>query len=334
MKRILLCVLALVAQLTVCAMATQAAVPTFIPIQGELSDAQGLAIDEEVSVNFSLYPSEGGFNPVWSETQSVDVLAGRFMTYLGAVTPLSTQLVSEHHDLWIGIKVGADSAMERVPLGTVPFAAFAQYCGTVPSHTHAANELTGVVAAGQKCQIGQVVVGFDAQGQAICEPIPAGGGGASYSGEDFAVSGMSCPPGQVMTGISTFGMPVCMALPGNNGGGGNSLAGSGTAKKLAQFTDATTLGASVITQYNNKIGVNESFPSRTVEIKGDLEVTGDFYWGGNAFSSSSCLVVGGTSCSSACSKHSMSCYKAFRMDGDSDSTSCGQSGFKFCCCKN
>jgi len=315
--------------------AVRAEVPTFVPLQGELSDSAGSPLEQEVSINFTLYPSQAGQVPVWSETQTVNVLMGRFLVYLGSTVPLSTKLLSQEHDLWLSIKVGMDSPMERIPLGTVPFAAFAQYCGSVPSHSHGGEDLTGVVTAGQKCQIGEVVVGFDNQGKSICEPQAGGGnGGGNYSGEDFALSGKSCPPGQVMTGISAFGMPLCMSLPGNNNNGGGGLSGNGTAKKLAQFTNATTLGPSVITQYNNKIGINESFPSRTVEIKGDLEVTGDFYWGGNAFSSSSCLVIGSTSCSSACSKHQMSCYKAFRMDGESDSTSCGQSGFKFCCCKN
>lgn len=310
------------------------AVPTFVPLSGELTDPNGIAIDDEVSVNFTLYPSETAQVAVWSETQSIDVWAGRFVVYLGASESLSTELLAGEHDLWLSIKVGGDSPMKRIPLGTVPFAAFAQYCGTVPTHTHHATDLSGIVPAGQKCKVGEVVVGFDDQGSALCEPIVAGSlPGGEYGGEDFALSGQNCPMGQVMTGISTFGLPVCTALP-NTGGGGGGLTGSGTAKRVAQFTDATTLGPTIITQYNGKIGVNESYPSRTVEIKGDLEVTGDFYWGGNAFSTSSCLVVGSTSCSTACSKHKMSCYKAFRIDGDSVSTSCGQSGFKFCCCKN
>ena len=312
-----------------------ATVPTFVPLQGELNDSSGLPIDDEVSINFTLYPSQSAPSAVWSETQSVNVWEGRFMVYLGASVPLSTELLSQEHDLWLAIKVGMDPPMERIPLGTVPFAAFAQFCGSVPAHNHEVTDVSGVVSAGQKCQIGQVVVGFDAQGKSICEPLPGGGpGGTTYNGEDFALSGKTCPPGQVMTGISTFGLPVCVDLPTVNNGGGGGFSGRGTAEKLVQFKDATTLGPSVITQYNNKIGINESYPSRTVEIKGDLEVTGDFYWGGNAFSSSSCLVVGSTSCSSACSKHNMSCYKAFRIDDDSNSTSCGQSGFKFCCCKN
>ena len=312
-----------------------AAVPTFLPLQGELTDAAGESLDGPVTMSFSLYPSKTALAPVWTEMQVVDVEKGRFVVYLGTQAPLASELLSDHHDLWLSVTVENDSPMERVALGSVPFAAFAQYCGSAPDHSHGATDLAGVVAAGQKCQVGSVVVGFDGEGQAICEPIAGGGpGGGTYDGEDFAVSGTSCPPGQVMTGISTFGLPLCTDLPDANGGGNGGLSGGGSSKKLAQFTGPATLGDSIITQYNNKIGINESYPSRTVEIKGDLEVTGDFYWGGNNFTSSSCLVVGSTSCSSACSKHKMSCYKAMRIDEVSDSTSCGQSGFKFCCCKN
>ena len=100
------------------------------------------------------------------------------------------------------------------------------------------------------------------------------------------------------------------------------------------FTSSDTLDDSVITQSSSKkIGINTTNPGSTLEVKGDLEVSGDFLWGGNGFSTSSCVVMGGTSCSTACSKHGMSCYKAMAIDQDSDSTSCSQSGFKFCCCK-
>ena len=100
------------------------------------------------------------------------------------------------------------------------------------------------------------------------------------------------------------------------------------------FTSSDTLDDSVITQSTtNKIGINTTNPGSTLEVNGDLEVSGDFLWGGNGFSTSSCIVMGGTGCSTACSKHGMSCYKAMAIDKDSTSTSCSQTGFKFCCCK-
>ena len=100
------------------------------------------------------------------------------------------------------------------------------------------------------------------------------------------------------------------------------------------YATASTLKPSIVTESSNKIGINTTTPGRTLEVKGDLEVTGDFYWGGEKFSTSSCVVMGGSSCSTACSKHGMSCYKAIAIDKDNDSTSCSQSGFKLCCCKN
>ena len=157
---------------------------------------------------------------------------------------------------------------------------------------------------------------------------PTGGG--------YALSGQSCPFGQFVSGISAAGGLICEPAPSSGGGGagdGVGIQGSGTAKRIPVFKNSDTLEDSMITEYNNKIGINITNPGRTLEVKGDLEVSGDFYGGGEAFSSSSCIVMGGTSCSSACSKHGMSCYKAMAIDKDSDSTSCSQSGFKFCCCK-
>ena len=310
-------------------------VPTFLPVQAHLTDDVGVAIDGELTMNFSLYESATAPQALWSESRPVDVLAGNFTVYLGEVSPLSMALIADHHTLWLAVKVGADPAMARIPIGTVPFAAYAARAGQVPAHVHGPEELQGVALAGTKCAVGQVVTGFDAAGSPICEPVAVeGGGGATYSGDDFAVSGQSCPPGQMMTGIGPTGLILCAPYPQGNGGNNGGIGGSGQDGRLALFAGATVLESSMVTQYNNRIGINENFPSRTVEIKGDLEVTGDFYWGGNAFSTSSCLVVGGTSCSSACSKHKMSCYKAFAIDKDSDSTSCSQSGFKFCCCRN
>jgi hypothetical protein len=314
-----------------------ASVPTVLPVQGYLSDAQGTPLTSDVSFVFTLYEDPVTSVPLWTEHQTLAIASGHFTAYLGASKPLALALVADHHGLWLSISVNNDPPMDRVQLGTAPYAAYAEFCGQAPEHTHSSETLSGVALSGQKCQVGEVVTGFDNTGKAICEPMVSGNGGdgKTYTGADFALSGQSCPAGQMMTGISGSGLIICAPVPQNDGGGGQGgFSGTGQAKKIALFSSPDTLTSSIVTQYNNKIGINESFPSRTVEIKGDLEVTGDFYWGGNSFSTSSCLVVGGTSCSSACSKHKMSCYKAFRVDGESNGTSCGQSGFKFCCCRN
>ena len=315
-----------------------AEVPSVLPIQGVLTDKAGSPIDGEIAMTFSLYENATTPTALWSESRPVAVIEGHFTIYLGEISPLALAMIADHHGLWLSVAVGDDPAMPRIGLGTVPYAAYAERVGNLPPHTHGPAEVSGVALSGTKCAIGQVVTGFTASGTPICEPIPSGGGGGTtYSGADFALSGQSCAPGQMMTGIGPTGLIVCSPVPQNGGGGNNNgggISGSGKDGKIAVFEGVNALESSVITQYNNRIGINENYPARTVEINGDLEVTGDFYWGGNLFTTSSCLIVGGTSCSTACSKHKMSCYKAFAIDKDSDSTSCGQSGFKFCCCKN
>ena len=346
--------------------------PAIIPVQGALSSTEGTPVEGELSVQFSLYATASGPDtPLWSESQQLTFSQGLFTTYLGLVEPLNLGLFEDTGDLWLGIAIGSDPEMERVRLGSTPYAAYAEYCGHTPAHTHTVDSLPGFARSGQSCSPGSLMTGIDAlgfpecgpgnsysglnfalsgktcdagyvmtgvgaTGMPVCQPASGeGSGGATYSGADFALSGQTCPAGHVMRGIGGTGLPLCVPdAVSSSGGSDDSLAGSGTTNRLALFKNSDTLESSMVTQSSNRIGINDTSPSRTLDVKGDLQVTGDFYWGGNAFSTSSCLVIGGTSCSTACSKHSMTCYKAFRMDEPSTSTSCSQSGFKFCCCRN
>jgi hypothetical protein len=340
----------------------RAGAPAFIPIQGVLSDSGGNAIAGTVAVTFSIYYAALGGAPLWKETQEVTLSDGVFAVYLGFVEPLDAEFVKENNSLWLAIRVEDDSEMQRVFLGSAPFALYAEQCGTVPMHQHDVADVTSAVKAGQSCQQDQAIYGFDENGSAICVNLspggPVGSGyalsgqfcppsqamagvdnegypvcvpvsqGGTYSGQDFALSNQDCSGDQVVTGISSYGQLECAS------GAGGGIGGSGVSKRLAMFKSSDELDDSIVTQSSSKIGINDTSPSRTLDVNGDLQVSKDFYWGGNKFSSSSCVVIGGTSCSSACSSHGMSCYKAFRIDGESTSTSCSQSGFKFCCCKD
>jgi hypothetical protein len=329
-----------------------------VPVQGVLADSEGAAIDGTVNAVFALYDDAEGINPLWTEVRVLDVRAGFFVAYLGEIIPMDVADFASPGALWLGVALESDPEMERVLLGHTPRAAYADTCGalvgagqtpalaskqcpagqavvgfdpaaapicaTVGGGTGGDPPAGAYALAGTLCANSQVMIGVDAAGQPICAPLGALGGSGPKS--------VSCPAGQVITGFDFNGGLICVAA--GTGGGGGGLQGSGTNKKLAMFTGSDTLDDSIITQSSsNKIGINTTNPGSTLEVKGDLEVSGDFLWGGNAFTSSSCVVMGGTSCSSACSKHGMSCYKAMAIDKESDSTSCSQSGFKFCCCK-
>ena len=308
-----------------------------------------------MQASFSLYASAGDTVPAWTELVELDVRSGAFTTYLGASAPVMPQLEAANGPLWLGVSIEGDEEMGRVSLGAVPYAARATIADNVAAHSHVAADVSGVVVAGQSCPAGQVATGFDAAGQLVCSQVSGGGGGGGY-----ALSGTSCAPGQMMVGVDINGYPLCSAAPTGGGGGLSSqycasdevvtgvlsngslectdmdaleiLTGDGTNKRLVKFTGDHSVSDAMVTDTGTKVGINQTSPQKTLDVKGDLKISGDFYWGGNAFSSSSCVVMGGTSCSTACGQHGMTCTKAWAIASDSTSTSCSQSGFKFCCC--
>jgi len=329
--------------------------PAFYPVQGYLTLKDGSPVDGAVELHFTIYDAPVKGKALWSESQKIGVEDGVFTAYLGFDEPLGLKFFVDHTNVWLGIAVESDSEMQRVFLGTAPFSAYAGYCGEAPTHTHTVADVSGGVTTPQTCAAGLAVTGVANDGKLSCTPV-----GGVYSGADFALSGQGCMGGQVMVGTDAQGYPLCsevasgkFALAGQSCPGtevatgvdysGNlvcdpssagGISGKGSTKRIPRFKDSTTLEDSTLYDSGSKVGVGTTSPSATLDVKGDLKVSGDFMWGGSSFSSSSCLVVGGSSCSSACSAHGMSCQSAFRIDGPSSGTSCSQSGFKFCCCKN
>jgi len=155
-----------------------AAAPPYLPIQGVLASTDGTPVDGEVNVEFAVYDSEVGVTPLWSETQRVLVEEGFFTAYLGEVTDMDLSMFRDNGDLWLGVTVGTDSEMPRVFLGSTPFSAYAEHCGSVPDHAHGYGDLTGslpesalpsgTVLGEQGCTGTDKVVGIDLSGALVC----------------------------------------------------------------------------------------------------------------------------------------------------------------------
>ena len=79
-----------------------------MPIQGVLTDAEGVALDGFVQASFSLYASAGDTVPVWAELVELDVRSGAFTTYLGASAPVMPQLEAANGPLWLGVSIDGD----------------------------------------------------------------------------------------------------------------------------------------------------------------------------------------------------------------------------------
>ena len=98
-------------------------VPYLIDYQGRLTDENGVPIDGNVSILFSIYDVETGGTDLWHETQYyVYVSNGLFHVFLGAVGPIPENIFNDP-DCWLGITVAGDGEMTpRIMIGSVPYA--------------------------------------------------------------------------------------------------------------------------------------------------------------------------------------------------------------------
>lgn len=100
---------------------------TTIAYQGYLTDSANSPVNGALEIVFKLYNVESGGTALWSETQpAVSVTDGLFSVLLGSVTPLSSSLIADNSDLWLGITIGSDTEMApRDKLASAPYAMMA-----------------------------------------------------------------------------------------------------------------------------------------------------------------------------------------------------------------
>jgi hypothetical protein len=107
--------------------------PAEIPIQGTLTDDAGTPLQGNHTAVFSLYGSQSSGDALFSETHSVSVDQGAFTVYLGSIDSLDMG-VFDGAKLYVGIRVGSDAEMSpRLPIGSVPYAAYAKETAAVPA---------------------------------------------------------------------------------------------------------------------------------------------------------------------------------------------------------
>jgi|GEM_PF-6427458 len=97
-------------------------VPRLINYQAYLTDASGNPINGDVDIQFSIYTTVGGGNPLWTETQTVTVTDGLFNVFLGSINTLDYSVFNSPFR-YLALKVGDDPEMTpRKQLVSVGFA--------------------------------------------------------------------------------------------------------------------------------------------------------------------------------------------------------------------
>jgi len=103
--------------------------PGTLPVQGELSDADGTPIDQSLPVSFTLYADDLGSTVLWSETRTVDFDLGAFTVMLGQEEVLDLAIFRDEPNVWLGIAIDGGEEMDLIALGSAPYAGYAQYAG-------------------------------------------------------------------------------------------------------------------------------------------------------------------------------------------------------------
>ncbi len=288
----------------------QGSAPTFVPVQGVLTDDQGTPIEGSVELTFSLYDSETAVTPLHTETQSVELQVGRFVAFVGKEGSLDLSLFNDYGTLFLGLKVGADLEMApRLAMGSVPYAGFAQFSGDAQTlagrastdyrvatdkvdWADVANVPTTVTAtdtlASLSCNSGDVA---QYTGSAwTCAPAGASGGDITEVTANAGLTGGgvaggvalgvdptyvqrrvgSCGVGSSIRAVAEDGTPTCEADD-------VGVTGSGSANYLALFTAAGNVGNSGVYQDSaGNIGIGTTTLGSKLTVVGDTATTGNF----------------------------------------------------------
>lgn len=112
-------------------MAAPAGAEILLTQTGALRSSSGAGVDGEYSMIFSLYSSETSLVGLWSETHpAVEVGGGVFRVVLGTDEPLTTELLTDTEEVWLGVSVAGEPELPRLRLGRVAFSAVADYADT------------------------------------------------------------------------------------------------------------------------------------------------------------------------------------------------------------
>ena len=105
------------------------AVPAQFTHQGRLLDADGVPLDDEVTLIFRIATEDSGGDTLWEDTFTLPVENGFYSAVLGADeadNPLDVEILSQA-PVWLEIQVDGEAPMfPRSPIQAVPYAAMAQ----------------------------------------------------------------------------------------------------------------------------------------------------------------------------------------------------------------
>jgi len=215
-------------------------------LEGQLLTIAGSPVpDGDYTLKVSFYKSKQDLKALHSETAQVKLVGGGFTVTLGVAQPLKSAIFGDGEAAWVGIQVGTDPELPRLPVNHVAYAWRAESaaslgCTGCLKAEHLDKSVLAPYAlkadlkfaiADQSCGAGEHIAGLDAEGKVKCSKVPA------YSGSDFALSKQSCAKGEVVAGLDAAGKVKC-AIDGGATYSGTDFATSDQACPKGQLATA------------------------------------------------------------------------------------------------
>jgi hypothetical protein len=229
-------------------------------LEGDLHNLDGTPVQGAVSVTVSLFAGQMSTTPQWMEIhQGVMVQAGRFNLVVGSHIALDPLLFDLFPDLWMGMAVGQDPELTRIPIGASGYSLAAQHSQTCDTLLTAAGDLecSGCVAAHElsfytaaAASAGGGALSLDCIGCLESKHIAAG----QLSLDRLSAAG--CAPGDVIKRSTLDGSWVC-GVDKDSGGdvtevvAGPGLLGGGTQGAVTLQVDPTVVQRRLVGQCPN-----------------------------------------------------------------------------------
>jgi hypothetical protein len=201
----------------------QTAEPRLVKFGGVLTDSMGRPLSGDVEVTFALYKQETDEEPLWKETQKLEVdKQGAYTALIGLTQPggLPVELFKSDEARWLGVQIQGEPQRPRVLLVSVPYALKA-----VEAEKLGGKSVSDfVLSESLGDQVRQVI---QAQGQVATQSTPAGAATGKQSATNGTVNPQPSSPGPMLPPSKFSGTTTDqIVLVQQNGSGAGLLATS------------------------------------------------------------------------------------------------------------
>jgi hypothetical protein len=230
----------------------QAAEPRLVKFGGILTDFMGRPLSGEVEVTFALYKQETDGEPLWKETQKLEVdKQGSYTALIGATQPdgVPVELFKSDEARWLGVQIQGEPQGQRILLVSVPYALKA-----VEAEKLGGKSVSDfVLSASLGEQVRQVI---QAQGQVAAQPTLVGTATGKQSATNSTATAQATSAGPRFPPSTFSGTTSDQIVLVQQNGSGNAVFGQTASSTGASGLVGLATSTSTSSNQNGVYGQN------------------------------------------------------------------------------